>query len=68
MDPRIYKSDDINKNFNMTAKEVWDRDLNKYKLCESKEITLLHIWEEDWYSAQEECKQLINETITKLTV
>jgi len=46
--PKIYKSDYINKKKGMTAKELWEYDKQKTILGESKGFIVLTIWEYDY--------------------
>ena len=46
--PKLYKSDYINKKKGMTAKELWDYDKQKTILGESKGFIVITIWEYDY--------------------
>lgn len=66
MDPRKYKSKDINKTLKQSSQEIWDKDSHKEMLCEQKGIKLIVIWEADWNSDKENIKQMIlNEIIQR---
>lgn len=59
MDPRIYKSTDINKVKNCSAKELWNMEVEKIKFCEKHEINCYIITEIDWLSDKENVKSRI---------
>jgi hypothetical protein len=59
MDPRIYKETDINKVKNNTAKELWDMEVEKIKICNELKINCYIITEIDWLSDQENVKSRI---------
>ena len=61
MDPRIYKETDINVKLNKTAKEIWDFDNNKIKLCEQLGYKLIRIKEYDWVNDNSNVKQIIKQ-------
>jgi hypothetical protein len=46
--PKLYKSDYINKKKGVTAKELWDYDKQKTILGESKGFIVITIWEYDY--------------------
>jgi hypothetical protein len=48
MDPRRFKAEDFNKKTGITAKETWEKDFNKVRLCEEQGIKLYPVWEWDW--------------------
>lgn len=66
MNPKIYKETDTV--FYKTAKEIWEKDLKKKKLCGYKGIKLITIWEKDWIESHEEIKKNILEEIYDLKI
>lgn len=59
MNPKIYDENDFNDKTSETAKEIWDRDEYKKKVCESMNISYNVIWEYDWKNNNEYIKEKI---------
>ena len=57
MDPRKYTSGDFNVSHNLTAQEIWNKDMFKKKLCGEKGIKLITVWESDWNNSNEKTKK-----------
>lgn len=68
MDDRIYEATDFNKKKNMTAKEIWDYDLQKIKLCEDVGYKLIRIKELDWVNDSINTKNFIKNLINEVKV
>lgn len=59
MDSRFYNENDIIKQTNLTAKEIWEKDKEKDLLCEQAGIKLIRIKEYDWINNQAKIKEYI---------
>jgi very-short-patch-repair endonuclease len=59
MNPNIYSATDINPTTLKSAQEIWNRDANKQKQCESKGIKLITIWESEWLKNSDQIKNKI---------
>ena len=68
MDSRIYEATDLNKKKNMTAKEVWEYDNQKIKLCEDVGYKLIRIKELDWLNDNINTKNFIKNLINEVKV
>jgi len=66
MNPIIYEATDYNKNIELTAKEIWNRDKYKISRCEEKNILVACIWETDWNENKEYIKDKILKIIKEL--
>lgn len=55
--PKLYSSEDII--WKTTAKNIWDRDDNKKKMCKIKNIDLIIIWESEWVNDNKRIKEMI---------
>lgn len=62
-DPRFYKETDIIEHKKITAKEIWERDIEKNVLCEKLGIQLVRVKEYDWINNNEYEKLKIKEII-----
>jgi len=62
-DPRFYKETDIIEHKKITAKEIWERDIEKNVLCEKLGIQLVRVKEYDWINNNEYEKLRIKEII-----
>lgn len=62
-DPRFYKESDIIEHKKITAKEIWERDIEKNILCEKSGIQLVRVKEYDWINNNEYEKLRIKEII-----
>ena len=60
-DPRFYDGDYFHKVKNKTASEIWEYDLSKKLLIESKNLQVLYIWEYDWDNNTDAIKLQIKE-------
>lgn len=49
MNPKIYRADDENRFLYVSAKEIWEKDEFKVKLCEERNVKLITVWERDWF-------------------
>lgn len=58
-DPRFYKETDIIELKNITAGEIWKKDIEKNLLCENNGIKLIRIKEFDWINNQDKIKEYI---------
>ena len=65
MNPKLYDKNDVNEKTNETAKEIWDRDEYKKKICESVDICLNVIWEYDWKNNNEYIKEKIKNILNQ---
>lgn len=63
MNPNKFKSTDRNKVNNKLAKDIWDKDKNKKKLCKQKNLKLLTIWEDDLKDKEKIIKYLKKEIL-----
>ena len=63
MDPRIFEATDYNSKKRMSAKEVWEYDNKKIKLCEDVGYKLIRIKEIDWVNDNINTKNFIKQTI-----
>ena len=68
MDPRFYKPEDILTQKNVTAEEIWKRDLEKNQLCESHGICLIRVKEYDWINDNNNIKKHIFEQIYNINL
>ena len=68
MDSRIYEATYFNKKKNMTAKEIWDYDNQKIKLCEDAGYKLIRIKELDWVNDNINTKNFIKNLINEVKV
>ena len=68
MDDRIYEATYLNKKKNMTAKEIWDYDNQKIKLCEDVGYKLIRIKELDWVNDSINTKNFIKNLINEVKV
>ena len=63
MNPNIYKPDDVNKCFKLTAKEKWEIDRLKVEAAKKRGYEVLVIWENDYNKNHDEiikiCKEFI---------
>ena len=66
MDSRIFESTDYNTKKGMTAKEIWDYDNEKIKLCEDVGYKLIRIKELDWKNDNINTKNFINQRINEV--
>ena len=60
-DPRFYDGNYLHKVKNKTASEIWEYDLSKKLLIESKKLQVLYIWEYDWDNNTNSVKLQIKE-------
>lgn len=63
MDSRIFYENDYNSVKEKTAKEIWEYDNQKIKLCENVGYKLIRIKEIDWVNDNINTKQFIKQTI-----
>ena len=68
MDSRIYEATDYNSKKKMTAKEVWEYDNQKIKLCEDVGYKLIRIKELDWLNDNINTKNFIKNLINEVKV
>ena len=63
MNPDIYKPDDVNRCFKLTAKEKWEIDRLKIEAAKKRGYEVLVIWENDYNKNHDEiikiCKEFI---------
>lgn len=62
MDPRFYNSTSLGNN-GISANEIWHRDQLKLNVFNKLKIKYLIIWQEDWRTQNQICKQQILEFI-----
>jgi very-short-patch-repair endonuclease len=48
MNPKKYSAESLQPRTNITAKDIWARDLAKKNIAESAGFTVYYIWESDW--------------------
>ena len=63
MDNRFYKPSDVNPKTGKLAKDIWNKDLTKIKLCEQVNVKLIRIKEYDWINDKENIKKQIAELL-----
>ena len=61
--PEFYSEDEtINiKGVEYCVKDIWKKDQRKLELCNSKNITLVTIWEDDWTNSKNKIKKLVKD-------
>ena len=62
-DPNFFKPDDYIKQKGKYAKEIWEYDANKIKLCEEQGVKLIRIKEYDWTTNKQKELDKIKEAI-----
>lgn len=68
MDSRIFEATDYNSKKRMTAKEVWEYDKQKIKLCENVGYKLIRIKEIDWVNDNINTKNFIKNIISEVNI
>ena len=63
--PNKYNKDYFHKQINLYAHQIWERDKSKEDLCKKEGIDLMIIWENDWNTKKEVCKNTILRWLTK---
>ena len=54
MNPKVYKKDDINPSFQMTAEKVWEKDKKKKEYAEKYGYKVLCFWEKEIRAIKED--------------
>ncbi len=63
--PNLYEADFFNKNKGLSAKQIWDYDLEKLKTAEKYGYQVLVVWERDWIENPKQCIEKCKIFLTK---